>query len=166
MRPADGIVRFTPIDEDGRTLGPSTFVNAESIEVTGPDPEPDRYAELSAGFAALGETLRVSFGPLRGAFGRAAAQLAAAFGVGSYIPPGHGTPPDGEPITTGYQALYVLNWAAGTEVVARLSKAQRRYAKARYLECRRVIIATAGRSAWPGYMRRRGGVAVNQFVST
>lgn len=165
MRPTDGIVRFTPIDEASRTLGPATLVNAESIEVT-TEPEPDRLAELSAGFAALGETLRVSFGPLRGAFGRAAAQLAAAFGVGSYIPPGHGTPPDDKPITTGYEALYALNWAAGTEVVARLPKAQRRYAKARYLECRRVIIATAGRRAWPGYLKRRGGVAVNQFVST
>jgi hypothetical protein len=163
MRPTNGIVQFTPTDEDGHPNGPSTFVHAESIEATTePEPERDGIDKLAADFAAIGDAFGEVLLELHGPFGRAAALLAAAFGAAAYIPPGWGRPPEGRPMDTGYAALYALNWAADTEVCGRLPKRLRRYAKRRYLECRRVI----GPAEWRRLQRRRGGVAVNQFVST
>lgn len=172
MRPTSGIVRFTPIDEEGRTIGPSTLVNAESIEVTGPEIDTDtdaeaaadgeRLAKLAADFAAVGEAMRDALGHLRGPFEAAFAGLAADFGRAAYLPPSWGRPPSGAPMRTYYEALYALNWARDTTVLGRLPKPARRYAKARYLECRRVM----GPAAWRSHLARRGRVSINQFFAT
>lgn len=172
MRPTSGIVRFTPIDEEGRTIGPSTLVNAESIEVAGTEIDTDtdaeaaadgeRLAKLTAGFAAIGEATRDVLDHIRGPFEAAFAGIAASFGRAAYLPPSWGRPPSGAPMRTYYEALYALNWATDTTVLRRLPKPARRYAKARYLECRRVL----GPTAWRSHLARRGGVSINQFVST
>lgn len=140
--------------------------------ITSPDTDTDtdaeaaadgeRLAKLAADFAAVSEAMRDVLDHIRGPFEAAFAGLTAAFGRAVYLPPSWGRPPSGAPMRTHYEALYALNWATDTTVLRRLPKPARRYAKARYLECRRVL----GPTAWRSHLARRGGVSINQFVST
>ena len=136
--------------------------------ITSPDIEAEaaadgeRLAKLAADFTAVGEAMRDVLDQIRGPFEAAFAGIAAAFGSAAYLPPSWGRPPSGAPMRTHYEALYALNWATDTTVLRRLPKPARRYAKSRYLECRRII----GPAAWRSHLARRGGVSINQFIST
>lgn len=110
-----------------------------------------RLREVGDAFRHIQEAMRPTWAHIEAAFTEAFRDV-YVIGPGTYW-----STRAGQPIRTKTDALAALIEASGTErwCGRRIPKARRRYAKARYLECRRIL---------GGRLMR--DVSINQFLST